>query len=296
LTLRKELNPLRNYFNVRNALLSFLREDIGTGDITSSSVIGETLLASSTILCKESSPVVIAGLEEVQLIFKICKCSTTLLVNDGSIVGNGKKIMRIKGRAKNILKAERTALNFLMRMTGIATETKRFVDAVKKVSKNIKISSTRKTAPGLRYFDKKAVKIGGGYAHRNSLEDMVLIKDNHLILTGSIRDSILNAKRYVGKNIKIECEVTSLDSAIEAIQNGADIVMLDNFLPTEVKRAIQNLDSLGLRQKCLIEVSGGVNLKNIMQFAKARPDIISIGSLTHSVKSADFSLDIDALH
>jgi nicotinate-nucleotide pyrophosphorylase (carboxylating) len=292
LILRKEPGILRNYFSVRKSLLSSLREDLGTGDITSGTLIGNKFLKSATILCKESTPVVIAGLEEVRLIFEICKCSSTLLVKDGSIVGNGMKVVKINGEAKNILKAERTALNYLMRMTGIATETRRFVDAVNKISRNIKILSTRKTAPGLRYFDKKAVKIGGGYPHRTSLSDMVLIKDNHITLTGSVRNSVLNARKSLGNNVKIECEVTSLNSAIEAIHSGANIVMLDNFSPTEIKRTILRLETMGLRQKCLIEVSGGVNMDNISQYAEAKPDMISLGTLTHSVKSADFSLDI----
>lgn len=295
MTLSKELVLLRNYFTVRKSLLSSLREDIGTGDITSSAVIGNKFLTSAAILCKESTPLVIAGLEEVKLIFEICKCSSNLLVKDGSIVRNGMEVMKIKGEAKNILKAERTALNFLMRMTGIATETKRFVDAVNKFSKRIKIFSTRKTTPGLRYFDIKAVKIGGGNPHRNSLGEMVLIKDNHIILTGSVKNAVLNARRLVGKKIKVECEVTSLDSAIEAIHNGANIVMLDNFSPAEVKRAILQLETMGLRQKCLIEVSGGVNIDNISQYAETKPDMISLGALTHSVKSADFSLEINVL-
>lgn len=291
MTHSKELGLLRNYFSVRKSLLSSLREDLGTGDITSSALIGNKFIKSATILCKESTPVVIAGLEEVQLIFEICKCSSTLQVKDGSIVGNGMKVVKINGEAKNILKAERTALNYLMRMTGIATETRRFVDAVSKVSRNIKILSTRKTAPGLRYFDKKAVKIGGGYPHRNSLGDMVLIKDNHITLTGSVKNAVLNARKSVGKNVKIECEVTSLNAAIEAIHSGANIVMLDNFSPAEAKQAILQLETMGLRQKCLIEVSGGVNMDNISPYAEAKPDMISLGTLTHSVKSADFSLD-----
>lgn len=280
--------------NERKALLNFLREDIGRGDITSNSVLKPNLLASSTILCKDSEQAVVAGLREVGIVFDLCKCSCTALVDEGSMVSRGNEVMRIKGRARDILKAERTALNLLMRMSGIATETKKFVEVVKKISKDIEIAGTRKTAPGLRSFDKKAIKIGGGRTHRNSLDEMVLIKDNHLVLTGSIGESISSAKKLVGNNIKVECEVTDLQSAIEAINFGADVIMLDNFSPQEVENATRVLKELGLRQKCLLEISGGISLANVSQFAKSNPDIISVGSLTHSVKSVDFSLEVDS--
>ena len=292
---RREGSPsFRNYFDERKALLNFLREDIGRGDITSNSVLKPNLLASSTILCKDSEQAVVAGLREVGIVFDLCKCSCTALVDEGSMVSRGNEVMRIKGRARDILKAERTALNLLMRMSGIATETKKFVEVVKKISKDIEIAGTRKTAPGLRSFDKKAIKIGGGRTHRNSLDEMVLIKDNHLVLTGSIGESISSAKKLVGNNIKVECEVTDLQSAIEAINFGADVIMLDNFSPQEVENATRVLKELGLRQKCLLEISGGISLANVSQFAKSNPDIISVGSLTHSVKSVDFSLEVDS--
>jgi nicotinate-nucleotide pyrophosphorylase (carboxylating) len=290
---RDDSPSFRNYLDERKALLNFLREDIGRGDITSNSVLKPNLLASSTILCKDSEQAVVAGLREVGIVFDLCKCSCKSLVDEGSIVSHGNEVMKIKGRARDILKAERTALNLLMRMSGIATETKKFVEVVKKISKDIEIAGTRKTAPGLRSFDKKAIKIGGGRTHRNSLDEMVLIKDNHLVLTGSIRESISSAKKLVGNNIKVECEVTDLQSAIEAINYGADIIMLDNFSPQEVENAIRVLKELGLRQKCLLEISGGISLANVSQFAKSNPDIISVGSLTHSVKSVDFSLEVD---
>jgi nicotinate-nucleotide pyrophosphorylase (carboxylating) len=292
---RREDSPsFRIYLNERKALLNFLREDIGRGDITSNSVLKPNLLASSTILCKDSEQAVVAGLREVGIVFDLCKCSCTALVDEGSMVGRGNEVLRIKGRARDILKAERTALNLLMRMSGIATETKKFVEVVKKISKDIEIAGTRKTAPGLRSFDKKAIKIGGGRTHRNSLDEMVLIKDNHLVLTGSIGESISSAKKLVGNNIKVECEVTDLQSAIEAINFGADVIMLDNFSPQEVENATRVLKELGLRQKCLLEISGGISLANVSQFAKSNPDIISVGSLTHSVKSVDFSLEVDS--
>jgi len=290
---REGKGQLKHYVDLREALVSFLREDIGIGDITTDAIINRKTFSSSTIISKDPRRLVVAGLEEVRMVFEVCKCSSTELVSDGATVSQGDEILKIKGKAIDILKAERTSLNLLMRMTGIATETRRYVDVVRKFSKDIRIGATRKTAPGLRYFDKKAVIIGGGISHRSSLDDMVLIKDNHILLTGSIKESILNAKRKVGKNIKIECEVTDLNSAIEAMRSGVDILMLDNFTPSETNRVIKRLERLGLREKCLIEVSGGVNLTNVADFARARPDVISIGSITHSPTAANFSLEID---
>lgn len=235
----------------------------------------------------------VAGLEEACTIFDICKCESNALVKDGDIVKNGRKVMKIKGNTRSILKAERTALNLIMRMSGIATDTKKFVDIVRTVSNDIKITGTRKTAPGLRFFDKKSIVLGGGYAHRNSLDEMILIKDNHLAVTSSIRRSILKAKLKAGKNIMIECEVSDTKSSVEAIKSGADIIMLDNFSPQEAQKTISYLKRLGLREKILVEISGGVNISNIKDYATTLPDMISVGSLTHSSQSIDFSMEIN---
>lgn len=235
----------------------------------------------------------VAGLEEARTIFDICKCESNALVKDGDTVKNGRRVMKIKGNTKSILKAERTALNLIMRMSGIATDTKKFVDIVRTVSNDIKITGTRKTAPGLRFFDKKSIVLGGGYAHRNSLDEMILIKDNHHAVTSSIRRSILKAKLKAGKNIMIECEVSDTKSSLEAIKSGADIIMLDNFSPQEAQKTISYLKRSGLREKILVEISGGVNISNIKDYATALPDMISVGSLTHSSKSIDFSMEIN---
>ena len=248
--------------------------------------------SSSSIICK-SDVAVIAGLEEARTIFDICNCKSNALVKDGDIVKNGRKVMKIEGNTRSILKAERTALNLIMRMSGIATDTKKFVDIVRTVSNDIKITGTRKTAPGLRFFDKKSIVLGGGYAHRNSLDEMILIKDNHHAVTSSIRRSILKAKLKAGKNIMIECEVSDRKSSVEAIKSGADIIMLDNFSPQEAQKTISYLKRSGLREKILVEISGGVNISNIKDYATALPDMISVGSLTHSSQSIDFSMEIN---
>ena len=292
MTFKKKSKDLNQYFNLRESLIRFLREDIGQGDLTSEYIVDEDSKSSSSIICK-SEVAVVAGLEEVRTIFDICNCKSNALVKDGDIVKNGRKVMKIKGNTRSILKAERTALNLIMRMSGIATDTKKFVDIVRIVSNDIKITGTRKTAPGLRFFDKKSIVLGGGYAHRNSLDEMILIKDNHHAVTSSIRCSILKAKLKAGKNIMIECEVSDTKSSVEAIKSGADIIMLDNFSPQEAQKTISYLKRSGLREKILVEISGGVNILNIKDYATALPDMISVGSLTHSSQSIDFSMEIN---
>jgi len=292
LTFKRKSRDLNQYFSLRESLVRFLREDIGQGDLTSQYTVDEGLKSSSQIICK-SEIAVVAGLEEAKIIFEICNCDSKALVNDGDIVKRGIRVMKINGNTRAILKAERTALNLIMRMSGIATDTKRFVDIVKTVSKDIKVMGTRKTAPGLRYFDKKSIKLGGGHSHRNTLDEMILIKDNHLAVSTSIQNAISNARLKAGKNMMIECEVSNKKSSVEAIKSGADIIMLDNFTPEMAQKTISYLRKSGLREKVLIEISGGVNISNIKDYALALPDMISIGSLTHSSNSIDFSMNME---
>jgi len=292
LTFKRKSRDLNQYFSLRESLVRFLREDIGQGDLTSQYTVDEGLKSSSQIICK-SEIAVVAGLEEAKIIFEICNCDSKALVNDGDIVKRGIRVMKINGNTRAILKAERTALNLIMRMSGIATDTKRFVDIVKTVSKDIKVMGTRKTAPGLRYFDKKSIKLGGGHSHRNTLDEMILIKDNHLAVSTSIQNAISNARLKAGKNMMIECEVSNKKSSVEAIKSGADIIMLDNFTPEMAQKTIFYLRKSGLREKVLIEISGGVNISNIKDYALALPDMISIGSLTHSSNSIDFSMNME---
>ena len=289
MTFKRKSRDLNQYFNLRESLVRFLREDIGQGDLTSQYTVNKDLKSSSQIICK-SEIAVVAGLEEAKIIFEICNCDSKALVNDGDIVKRGIRVMKINGNTRAILKAERTALNLIMRMSGIATDTKKFVDIVKTVSKDIKVMGTRKTAPGLRYFDKKSIILGGGHSHRNTLYELILIKDNHLAVTTSIQSAITNARLKAGKNMMIECEVSNTKSSIEAIKSGADIIMLDNFTPEMAQKTISYLRKSGLREKVLIEISGAVNISNIKDYALALPDMISIGSLTHSSNSIDFSM------
>jgi nicotinate-nucleotide pyrophosphorylase (carboxylating) len=281
------LQDLQTFLNVREMLANFLQEDVGAGDITSNSIIPDDLAARAEIVCK-SGPAIACGLEEAAMLFDMCGCASKILVKDGSKVSNGKVVMEVSGSARAILKAERVALNIMMRMSGIATETRRMAD----LAKGVMVLATRKTAPGLRYFDKKAVVAGGGGAHRMRLDDMVLIKDNHLAIAGDAGKCVGLARKSIGSAIKVECEAKNAKEAIAAISAGADIVMLDNFSPKQAADAIKQITRMGLRKKVKIEISGGVNAKNIRQYAGAKPDYISLGYITHSPKAVDFSLEI----
>jgi len=286
------MEDLNAFLNIRQSLLNFLREDIGTGDITSNSIIDSRDYARAEIVCKANETAVVCGLEEASIIFEMSNCKTKTFVRDGSLIKKDCVVMEIIGDALSIMKVERTALNLIMRMSGIATETRKFTASIHNSFSSVRIASTRKTAPGLRFFDKKAVTVGGGETHRMGLDDMILIKDNHIPLVGSVEKAIKRARKKIGSSIKIECEVRSLEEAISAVDAGADRVMLDNFSPMEVARTIEELSRRGIRDKAKIEVSGGVMLQNVKSYAKAKPDIISIGYLTHSPKAVDFSLEV----
>src|SRR5918993_10469 len=255
------MENLKAFLNVREMLANFLQEDVGAGDITSDNIIPADLAAKAEIVCK-SRFAVVCGLEEASLLFDICGCNSVILVKEGSKVAKGTVVMNVSGCARAILKAERTVLNIVMRMSGIATETRRMVD----LAKGVTILATRKTAPGLRYFDKKAVVMGGGATHRMRLDDMVLIK--------------------------VKCEARTMEEALAVIAAEADAVMLDNFTPRQAQQAIRQITRMGLRNKVKIELSGGINQKNIRHYSRAKPDFISLGYITHSSKAIDFSLEI----
>src|SRR5919112_982458 len=281
------MDDLRTFLNVRQMLANFLQEDVGAGDITSDSIIPAGLEAQAEIACKSRSAIV-CGLEEASMVFDICGCNSQILVEEGSKVAKGKVVMNVSGCARGILKAERTVLNIMMRMSGIATETRRIVN----LAKGVTILATRKTAPGLRYFDKKAVVLGGGATHRMRLDDMVLIKDNHLVLVSDLGKCIRLAKKNVGPSIKVECEAGTKEEALAAVAAKADAVMLDNFTPKQAQETIMQIRRKGLRNKVRIELSGGINQKNIRHYSRTKPDFISLGYITHSFSAIDFSLKI----
>jgi len=269
-------------FNSRKQLLQFLAEDIGKGDITSALLPKRKI--SVRIISREEA--IIAGTMYAKEIFKLKGCNAKILKKDGSKIKPNQTIMTITGNAGNILTCERTVLNLLTRMSGIATQTN---ELVKKIPNKTKLYATRKTAPGLRYFDKEAVEVGGGKKHRLRLDEMVMIKDNHIAVGNSLLSIIRKAKK---KYKKFEVEVENTSDAILAAKEGATIVMLDNFTPYQIKQTIEVLKNQKLRNKVMLEASGGINSKNISKYGKTGVDIISVGSITNSVKGIDMSLEI----
>lgn len=268
-----------------------LNEDVGTGDITTNSIIPKHTQAEAILLVKSEG--IIAGLGVVERIFKLLdkKIIVKKFVDDGDKVFKNQIVALIQGSAKAILTGERTALNFLQRMSGISTLTNKFVSEIKHTK--AKILDTRKTSPCLRYFDKYAVSVGGGKNHRIGLFDMVLIKDNHIAVSGSITNAVNSCRTFLKRNSKkllIEVETKNLDEVKEALKCKVDIIMLDNFSIPLMKKAVKMIDG-----KTKVEASGGINLNNVKKVSETGVDFISIGALTHSVNALDISLDIRIL-
>ena len=271
--------------SAKKALETFLAEDIGKGDITSK-LLPRKKIHADIISCQEG---IIAGVQYAREIFVSKKCRVKILKKDGLKVKPDEKIMTISGPAYSILSCERTALNLLSRMSGIATQTNLLVRLIRTVNPRVSLYSTRKTAPGLRIFDKEAVEIGGGHKHRMSLDEMVMIKDNHIAGSDSLLNLVRQAKR---KYKKIEVEVENFQDAITAAKEGASIIMLDNMRPLQISKVINVLKRLGLRNKVKIEASGGIYTDNIKSYAKSGVDMISVGKLTSSVSGLDLSLEV----
>ena len=284
---------------IKSLIENALAEDLQSGDITTQAIIPDNLKSTATIKAKEKG--ILAGVFLSELVFKTVdrKIKFKIYRKDGCEVKKGQAIAKIYGKTKNILKAERVALNFIQRMSGIATLTSQFVKKAKPTK--AKILDTRKTTPTLRWLEKYAVRMGGGENHRFGLYDMVLIKNNHIQAAGSIQEALLRAKSSVGKlesrkgnkikNIKIEIEVRNLNELQQAIEYGADRIMLDNFKMGQIKKAVKLTRES--KSKAKLEVSGNVNLKNVKKIAEAGVDFISIGSLTHSASALDMNLVID---
>jgi len=269
----------------KRELKRFLDEDIGNEDITSKLLQKKRIRAK--IITREET--VVAGTKFAKDIFSLKKCRTRILKKDGRVVKANKTILEINGNAGDILTCERTVLNLLSRMCGIATQTNNLNKQIKSAGSKSKVFATRKTAPGLRFFDKEAVKIGGGEKHRMTLNEMIMIKDNHLAVGNSIEGILEKAKKTGGK---IEIEVETQKDAILCAKLGADIIMLDNFSPDRIKKTIKKLTELRLRNKIILEASGRINSKNIAKYAKTNVDMISVGSVTNSVDGIDLSLEI----
>jgi len=262
-----------------------IEEDIGTGDITTDNIIERDMEGNGVISVKEKA--VIAGLKVAEFVFKEIDSEVKFerIKNDGDLVKEGEKIALIRGDIRSILKGERLALNFLQRMSGIATKTKRYVDKVKKY--DVRVTDTRKTTPTLRYFEKWAVRLGGGYNHRMGLYDAVLIKDNHIKSAGGIGEAIEKLQGKIPHTTKIEIEVESINGVKEALENGADIIMLDNMSLEKMKRSVELIGD-----SAVTEASGGITLENLEDVAKTGVDVISVGALTHHIGSIDIGLDV----
>jgi nicotinate-nucleotide pyrophosphorylase (carboxylating) len=269
----------------KKELLRFLSEDVRSGDITSSLLTKKKIAAK--IISRQQG--VIAGIKFAKNLFQLKGCTVKAFVKDGAKVKQNQKILQVSGSTQSVLSCERTALNLLSRMSGIATQTSFLVSKIRKVSKKTSLYSTRKTAPGLRIFDKEAVKIGGGHKHRIALDEMIMIKDNHLVLCNSMEDIIKQAQK---KRKRIEIEVENQKDALFAAKMGVSIIMLDNFTPMKIKRTITALRKNKMRNKVKLEASGGISSKNIIAYARTGVDMISVGSITNSVTGLDLSLEV----
>jgi len=270
---------------VRSIIRRALEEDLGRGDVTSQSVIPADARCCALVVAR--CPGVIAGVEVARMVFEESDPAIELRaqVADADLVDQGDAIAEVRGPARSVLIAERTALNFLQRMSGIATLTRRYVSAV--AGTKARILDTRKTAPGLRCLDKWAVALGGGVNHRFGLYDGILIKDNHLRVAGGVAAAVVAAREAAPHGLKIQVEVETLEQVQQAVTAGADALLLDNMNPGDLRRAVRLA-----RQRALTEASGGVTLENVREIAETGVDFISIGALTHSAPALDIALDI----
>jgi len=276
---------------IRLIVTQALAEDLAAGDVTTTALISPELEGQGIITVEEEG--ILAGIEVAEEVFRQVDPGIHFekLAFDGEKLSPGKAVAQVSGKAASILQAERTALNFLQHLSGIATETRRYVEAVS--GTKAKILDTRKTVPGLRLLEKYAVRVGGGQNHRRSLGDGILIKDNHLAALRSqglgIGEVVKIARQNAPHTLRIEVEVEALEQVEEALRAGADVIMLDNMPLDQMRQAV------GLVQgRALIEASGGINLGNVRQVAETGVDFISIGALTHSIRALSFSLSLQA--
>jgi len=265
----------------------FLKEDIGEeGDITSNFLFTDEI-AQAHIVAKENC--VVAGLEEIKMVFKRTGAQIELLVNDGDFVKEQTIVAEVKGSIRSILMGERLALNFICKMSGIASETKKLVDKCRNINPRVTVAATRKTTPGFRKYEKKAVVLGGGEPHRYGLYDAIMIKDNHIKCVGSVEEAVRRVKQKV-HDMVVEVEVENEKDAIIAAKMKVGVIMLDNYMPKDAEVLAEKIREINTN--VLIEISGGVTPDNIVEYASFA-DRISLGYLTHSIKSKDFSLELN---
>lgn len=265
-----------------------LEEDIGSGDITTLLTIPEGVEAGGEFIAGQAG--VLAGMPVVERVFHLLNPRVRLepLVKEGQRFEEGTVLAAVYGDARSLLTGERVALNFLQRLSGIATLTASFVETVRDLP--VRLCDTRKTTPGLRYLERYAVRVGGGYNHRFGLYDSVLIKDNHIAICGSVVEAIQRVKRLLPHTMKVEVECSNLEQVVQALEGGADIILLDNMSLDTLREAVRLA-----RGKALLEASGGVRLHNVRDIAETGVDAISVGALTHSAPAIDIALEIRAL-
>ncbi len=275
---------------VRREVRRFLEEDIGPGDVTTAAVVTDDVPARGLVNARQTC--VVAGLEIARAVFEVLDAAVSFeaLVQDGSRVDAGRALARLHGRAASILTGERVALNLLQRLSGVATLTRRFVDAV--AGTGAVISDTRKTTPGLRLFEKYAVRAGGGRNHRTGLYDAVLVKDNHVVAAGGL-EAALRALDRARPVVPVQLEVDSLSQLAIALQRGVRAFLLDNMTPAQVGDAVRAIRRIPDGTGCWIEASGGITIANVREYAEAGVDTISIGALTHSAPAVDIALDFE---
>lgn len=263
-----------------------LREDIRSGDVTTNALIPENTRARALMNFRESG--IVCGLELAKTAFQLLDPDAQIeqTQSEGQHVEAGAQVLRVEANARAILTGERVALNFAQRLSGIATLTSRFVEATE--GTKAKITDTRKTTPGLRGLEKYAVRSGGGSNHRFALDDLILIKDNHIALCGSIAEAIQRAREHSGHTVKVEVECDTLAQVEDAVAARADIILLDNMTPEELEIAVKTIGG-----RAISEASGGINLQTVRAIAQSGVDIISVGALTHSARALDIGLDIE---
>ena len=271
-------------------LRRFVEEDVGHGDVTTFYTVPRAMVVEAEVVAKEKG--VIAGVDESLIFAEAFGVKAKALARDGSRTRSNARLIHFEGDAATLLTIERTLLNLLSRMSGIATHSGRLVEKIRRAGCRTVVAATRKTAPGMSYFDKKAVMMGGGDPHRWGLDDMILIKDNHIAIAGSIRQAVTKVREKASFSKRIEVEVANLRDVLETAKAGVDIIMLDNFTSKQAQKAVDLLKANKLRKRVLVEASGGITKQTLLKYAKAGVDIVSLGEITQNFKALDVSLEV----
>jgi nicotinate-nucleotide pyrophosphorylase (carboxylating) len=277
---------LTTFQQVRELMQAAIEEDLGRGDVTTEATIAEHVISRARVIAKQE--MVLAGMDVFAEVYAALDSAVHLKpsYNDGDLLSAGAVIAVLEGRARSLLAGERVALNFLQRLSGIATLTRQYVEAVR--GYNVEIIDTRKTTPGWRLLEKYAVRVGGGKNHRHDLGDGVLIKDNHIVAAGGIKQAVDMARRHSHHLLKIEVEVETLEQVEKALQAGAEVIMLDNMSPAMLAEGVKIIG-----RRAVVEASGGVSLESVTAVARTGVDLISVGKLTHSAPAADIHVEFD---